>query len=63
MEAKRAKEYPGAKQKYLVSQAKVMLKRKKTRMAKLKQQIFYLEKFLYHSELVSIMRKSEILKI
>ena len=62
MEAKRAKEYPGAKQKLLVTQAKVMLSRKKPRLAKLKQDIFCLEKFIYNSELNTAARKQNLSK-
>ena len=57
MEAKRAKEYPGAKQRYLVTQARAMLKRKKRKLAKLKADVFCLEKFIYNSELNTLYRK------
>ena len=62
MEAKRAKEYQGAKQRYLVTQARAMLKRKKRKLAKLKADVFCLEKFIYNSELNTAARKQNLSK-
>ena len=59
MDTERAKNYPGAKQKLLVTMAKVSLQRKKKRLAKLKQEVFYLEKFLCNSELVTAQAKGK----
>jgi len=62
MDARRAKEKPGVKQRYLVTQARAMLKRKKRKLAKLKSDVFFLEKFIYNSEVNTLYRKQHLNK-